>query len=229
MLELLEKPDIKGPVGPEHADAFADAFGGFPYAYGASGDRPHCVWQEVTWSLFDAHLAGVTPIGIYPMVYDPWHHVGGPEAFDDNRRYQRSRDRDLWRCKWGVVDIDASTDARTGQGTQAEVLDAGFAIQAELGTGAWVERTRSGGIHVWLFVDDWVRCDDMRGFLANAVHHSGADIDGIFPRADECSGPPGNFVRLPYFGNAPHGRQTMVDGWGEPIPLAVFLEELTAE
>jgi len=208
-------------------DTFLEAFQGFPYAYGASGDRPHCVWDEVTPDLVAAHLGGTKPIGVYPMVYDPRYRVGGPAAFSTDRLYRYGDDRSLWMCRWGCVDIDAQSDTRAGQGTADECLEAGWALADAIGSGSFVERTRSGGAHVWLFVDDWVRCDDMRGFLGDAVARAGVRIDGIFPRADRCGGPPGNFVRLPYFGAAETGRLTMVNRQGRPISFADFLEAVT--
>ena len=226
---VLDRLHVSG-LTAEDVDLFADVFTGFPHAWGASGDRPRCIWEDVTPRTILRHLEGTAPMGVYPMVYDPTHRAGGPSAFHEQHRiYQESHRLDLWMCRWGCVDLDAHKPGRRGQGTEAEILDAGRTIQAVLdgaGLGSWIERTRSGGIHVWLLVDDWVRCDDMRRALGHAVDVAGVTIDSIYPRVDHALGPPGNFVRLPYFGASEPGRLTMLDDQDLPLSLYDFLKEI---
>jgi len=226
---LADRLDVSGLTAAD-VDLFADVFTGFPHAWGASGDRPRCIWEDVTARTIIRHLEGTTPMGVYPMVYDPTHRAGGPSAFHDKHRiYQQGHRRDLWRCRWGCVDLDADQPGRRGQGTETEILTAGRTIQAVLcaaGLGTWIERTRSGGIHVWLFVDDWVRCDEMRRALNHAVDVAGVAIDSVYPRADQAVGPPGNFVRLPYFGASEPGRLVMLDAQNLPLSIHDFLDEV---
>jgi len=230
---MLTETDGRLPTSgltAEDVDLFCDVFTGFPHAYGASGERAWCVWEDVTADLIGRHLEGYRPVGIYPMVYDPHHTVGGPSCFTpQGRLYQSPARNDLWMCRWGCIDLDARAGCKVGQGTADEVLTAGRTIQAALrlkNLETWIERTRSGGIHVWLFVDDWVRCDDMRGTLEWAVDTADVAIDAIFPRVDHALGPPGNFVRLPYFGASEPGRLTMLDDNDDPLPLHDFLDEV---
>jgi hypothetical protein len=226
---VLDRLPVSG-LTAEDVDLFADVFTGFPHAWGASGDRPCCIWEDVTARTITRHLEGTAAMGVYPMVYDPACTVGGPGAFHEKHRlYQQSHRNDLWQCRWGCVDLDAHQPGRRGQGTETEILAAGHNIAAVLdgaGLGTWIERTRSGGIHVWLFVDDWVRCDEMRAALGHAVDVAGATIDSIYPRADHAPGPPGNFVRLPYFGASQPGRLTMLDDQDLPLSLYDFLDEV---
>ena len=66
----------------------------------------------------------------------------------------------------------------------------------------------------------------MRGTLEWAVDTADVAIDAIFPRVDHALGPPGNFVRLPYFGASEPGRLTMLDDNDDPLPLHDFLDEV---
>lgn len=86
-------------------------------------------------------------------------------------------------------------------------------------------RSKSGGAHLFLFLDDWYPAAEIREYLieiASAIGHSGCEI---FPKQDKIlsdRGDVGNFINLPYFDS----EQTMryaVDKTGKDLGLDDFL------
>ena len=213
---------------------FYMTFHGFPHAWGESGDNPHAVWEDLTLAHFRRHLDGEIPLGIYPMTYDPTNKHVGPRGWVEEgegkivRTYPDMR-KELWVCSWGCIDIDAQSDAHTGQGTEDEVMEYAFSIHNILqvqSIPSWVERTRSGGAHIWVFADTWCSTTDMRRCLLAAEEMAGVPTDSPFPKSEWLTGPPGNFVRLPYHGKrARIDRQVVVNEQGEPLSLEDFLQE----
>ncbi len=210
---------------------FHMTFHGFAHAWGDSGDHPRTIWEDLTLAHFRRHLEGEVPLGIYPMVYDPTNKHVGPRGWDDDRRYP-NMDPDLWVCSWGCVDIDAQSDSHKGQGTEDEVADYAFSlgnVLAAQNITPWVERTRSGGAHVWVFPDTWCSTVDMRRCLQAAEQIAGVPTDSPFPKSESLAGPPGNFVRLPYYGNRVRpDRQVIIEPDGTPVPLEGFLHDANA-
>lgn len=210
---------------------FQMTFHGFPHAWGESGDNPHAVWEDLTPNHFRRHLVGELALGIYPMVYDPTNKHVGPRGWDDNRRYPDMQ-KDLWVCAWGCIDIDASGDDHAGQGTEDEVADYAYNIHAILAAQnvpSWIERTRSGGAHIWVFADTWCPAADMRRCLQAAEEIADVPTDSPFPKSEHLQGPPGNFVRLPYWGaRKRYDRQVILDEDGQPLPMEQFLHDANA-
>jgi len=218
---------------------FHMTFHGFTHAWGESGDNPHAVWEDLTITHFRRHLDGEIPLGIYPMVYDPTCKDVGPRGWEEHTsndhvvRTYPDMQKELWMCSWGCVDIDARSDQHVGQGTEDEVADYAFSLHNVLGAQgipAWVERTRSGGAHVWVFADTWCSTVDMRRCLQAAEEIAGVPTDSPFPKSEWLTGPPGNFVRLPYHGKrARVDRQVVIDDRGVPYTLEDFLHEANSE
>ena len=217
---------------------FHMTFHGFPHAWGESGDRPHAVWEDLTLTHFRRHLVGEIALGVYPMVYDPTNKHVGPRGWVEEERdgttirsYPEMK-KDLWVCSWGCIDIDASGDDHAGQGTEDEVMDYASSLRMILhvqGIPAWVERTRSGGAHVWVFSDTWCATTDMRRCLQAAEEIAEVPTDSPFPKSEWLQGPPGNFVRLPYWGaRKRHDRQVILDEDGQPLSLEDFLHASNA-
>jgi len=218
-------------TGSDLTSWFHMTFHGFPHAWGESGDHPRTIWEDLSLAHFRRHLEGEAPLGIYPMVYDPNNKHVGPRGWDTNRRYPDMQP-DLWVCAWGCIDIDAQSDHHKGQGTEDEVADYAFSLRAVLaaqGVTSWVERTRSGGAHIWVFPDTWCSTVDMRRCLQAAEQIADVPTDSPFPKSESLPGPPGNFVRLPYYGNrARPDRQVIIEEDGTPIPLEGFLHDVNA-
>ena len=115
------------------SEVFHSLFEGFPYAQGT--DAGGCAWVGVTSETIEMHLDGKTMIGIYPMVYDPekkHHGTAGFIADDSNRPIYPDMRQDLWKCKWGAIDIDEGDDSVVYGQNAATILQA-------LDIQAWVE------------------------------------------------------------------------------------------
>ena len=191
------------------AGAFKNVFQGFPYAYGT--DSGGCRWISVSTELIENHLSGSEMIGIYPMVYDPHKQEGGPAGFIQSSSDLKARPiypdmkRELWMCTWGAIDIDE------GDVDSEIIAKNAVTLFSALGITAWLERSRSKGYHVWIFAEEWIPVALMRKALQAVMQLAGGDYDAVYPKSDSLDGPPGNYIRLPYGGERPYGRQVMVN------------------
>tara|TARA_R110000823_G_scaffold50218_2_gene126103 strand:- start:935 stop:1993 length:1059 start_codon:yes stop_codon:yes gene_type:complete len=190
--------------------AFGKLFQGFAYAHGT--DSGGCRWVTVDTLKFERHLTGEEMIGTYPMVYDPHRQAGGPAGFieasvlDQTKPVYPDMSEDLWHCKWGAIDIDEGEDALTIARSAENLFQA-------LDIVSWVELSRSKGCHLWIFNQDWVPAKVMRQAMQAVMQMVGANYDAVYPKQDYLDGPPGNYMRLPYGGSRPEGRQeVIVDG-----------------
>ena len=86
-------------------------------------------------------------------------------------------------------------------------------------------RSKSGGAHLYLFLNDWYPAADIRDYLSevsSALGHSGCEI---FPKQDQIlseRGDVGNFINLPYF-DAKQSTRYAVDKDGNDMELKDFL------
>ncbi len=116
------------------------------------------------------------------------------------------------RCRFGAIDID---NFRIDHAALARRVDA-------LGMPLIVDRSKSGGAHLWLFLTDWAPAARVRALLkrwAAALGHAGVEV---FPKQDQIDGAhDGNGIAAPYrkgtFAYGPHGN---VLGLGEFISRA---------
>ena len=194
-------------------NALFELFTGFDFAYGT--DEGGCRWQPLTDELAERHLSGEEMIGVSPMVYDPYMNHGGPAKFGAGRKYV-DMEPELWMCKWGAMDIDEGEDSLVLAQNAATVL---WAMDIR----AWVELSRSKGCHVWVFATEWVEAAVMRKALMAALQLTGAPYDAVYPKQDSLDGPPGNYMRIPYGGKRPEGRQEILDPNGEPLEYYDFV------
>jgi hypothetical protein len=199
--------------------AFIRLFEGNEEAYGA--DEGGCVRGDPPW---EAHLAGDTPMGVYPIkVYDPTSP--GPLA-------------SAFTVQWGCVDLDVKS-AKKPSGDYATEKDASVAawnlvkVLAALDIAAFVERTRSKGRHVWVFADQWVPAAAMRRALIVACKLAEVTTREVNPKQERLDeGQLGNYVRLPYPGvaiNHDADRQVMVrPGLHVPYDYETFVADAEA-
>lgn len=170
---------------------------------------------------FSAHLYGQsTPIGVYPMV-PIQQGVGGPLG---------------WSVCWGCVDLDVKGPShKTGYESTAKAYEAACNLRAVLkhqGITSWVEVTRSGGYHVWIFATEWVEASTMRRALLVACEVAGVPPTEVNPKSEGFADPAtlGNYVRLPYPGwvgvdGGTDERRVMLDEDGEEIGLVTFVAD----
>src|SRR5690606_14329823 len=70
----------------------------------------------------------------------------------------------------------------------------------------WIERSRSGNAHVWVFFSEPCPAWAARGILSAATESLGRPDVEVFPKQDELRldidgrQPLGNYINLPYFG-----------------------------
>lgn len=189
-------------------EQFAELFEGRKSHYGldAGGSQPTApmVWADSLWR---RHLDGTRPIGVYPMVSD------------DNE----------WFVKWGCVDFDIKGEGhkKFDYENEAEAHEAALDLQLVLETWSimsWLERTRSGGRHVWVFAEEWVPAAIMRRALLVACEVAGASQREVNPKAEVGDNPDylGNYVRLPYAGKSRPIFGHRVD---VPMSLAYFVTD----
>lgn len=66
--------------------------------------------------------------------------------------------------------------------------------------GAWVEQSRSGNFHLWVFFTEDVEAWVAQAILRDAVNAAGAPRTEVFPKqAELLPGMVGNYINLPYF------------------------------
>lgn len=157
------------------------------------GDTGRAIYKPYTYAAVEAHLTGVEPIGVYPTY---------PDA-----------DGSRWTF-WGCCDIDT--------GEWAEAFQLATAL-AGMGLVPHVERSRSKGWHIWVFVPEPVQAWEMRRCLKVAYAAIDLPAKEANPKSEVLApNQLGNYVRLPYSGQAKAGRQCMMEGWrsvGDGAPM----------
>lgn len=187
---------------------FADLFRGRLDAFGTEEggcDRDTTLSYEAR---IHAHLDGSRPMGVYPM-----RHHGRPRPGDTMRSG--------WWVNWGCIDFDEGEEASWAHAQNVRL------VLAEFGVTAWVERSRSKGYHVWVFLDRPTNARLVRHALLGACQVVDAPTREINPKQESLSnGQLGNYVRLPYPGHAglePVGdRRVCVDPRGTVFSLVDF-------
>jgi hypothetical protein len=201
-------------------ERFARLFSGRTEAHGAEGGM--CVREALTDQHFSNHLWGEEPIGVYPMF---------PQVISDED------DAVKWYVNWGCVDLDVAAPHKR----RWDYENTGDALRAAcnlvnalnvLGIVGWVEASKSGGYHVWVFSDWWIEASVMRRALLVACDIAEVPPSEVNPKAEsfEDEGTLGNYVRLPYVGAlAGEVTRPVINPWtGEPIPLGDFLDQAEA-
>jgi hypothetical protein len=156
------------------------------------------------------HLNGTAPIGTYLL----------------------DGQGDTVKCRWGCVDFDEGEAASWAYALNLQT------ILAEFDVDAWVERSRSKGYHVWIFLTAWTPARLVREALLAACQMVGSPIKEVNPKQIELEYDDeldrerlGNYVRLPYPGAmAADGealrldaRRVVVDDDGVPYTLEEFV------
>ena len=199
-------------------DDFAALFAGNTDAYGL--DRGGCLRTTVTITNYANHLYGTNPMGVYPIE----RFVG----YEGDEVYQG--------CMWGCVDIDVKgpnhvtgVDQETAW-VQAQNLRSALKT---FGIRGWIEHTRSGGYHVWVFTTDWCEPGSMRRALLVACEIAEVPPDEVNPKQEWLGEDQlGNYVRLPYPGTLserfdydPEEGQVVMDMDGIDMSLVNFVAD----
>lgn len=126
------------------------------------------------------HKGGDHALGVYPLV----------------ARMGASGSPTEWEVKWGCVDFDEGEAQSWQHAVRLQALLDKFDVTA------WIERSRSKGYHVWVFMNTWTPAWVVRRALLVATAAVGAPTKEINPKTEWFADPEtlGNYVRLPYPG-----------------------------
>ena len=122
------------------------------------------------------------------------------------------------QCKWGALDIDQYDLDHKGLQNKINKLKLPFVHC----------RTKSGGAHLYLFLDQFYDAADIREYLTEfsvALGFSGCEI---FPKQDRIlseRGDVGNFINMPYH-NAEETMRYAFNEKGEALELSEFLDKV---
>jgi len=202
-----------------NAKRFAVLFRGFEGRYGRydlagrksekgkEEGRARTVDSVISLKDYASHIEGGVGIGVIPLL-------------EDNTVYFAAIDVD-------VYDKDAQEKAKLTHGEVARALAR---------TPLIVTRSKSGGIHIWLFSKEGVSAKSATDYLKVQASLIGAGGSEVFPKQTERSSSVdvGNWINLPYFGDSrkavvPNQVGTVIEM--QELDLDQFLEvaELAAE
>lgn len=186
-------------------EKFYSIFKGLPSAWGSIKNL--CIKEPVTQETVMKHLEGTRSLGIYPI-------------FEQELLLWASADFDF------KAEVDRETLSLEKAREFGEVL-------FELGIKHyWLERSKSGLIHLWILFKEPVLAMKIRYIFKKIAARLGLkEVNGvfeIFPKQDRLEdGQYGNFMHLPYHGalnGGSHDRRTMINPDTElPISLNEFL------
>lgn len=118
--------------------------------------------------------------------------------------------RDDDTVRWGCVDFDEGEADSLIHALNLRLCLARFGIEGH------VERSRSKGYHVWVFLADWTPASLVRRALTAACQIVDAPTKEVNPKQTTTDGGTriGNYVRLPYGGQRAEGRQCVLVAGG---------------
>lgn len=135
------------------------------------------------------------PVGVYPMVREiismnGQGHLPG-----------------AWAVHWGCVDFD--------EGDRDSLVHACNLVRVlqHFDITSWIEKSRSKGYHVWVFLQDWTYAATVRRALLAACQIAQAPTKEINPKQETLAEDAvGNYVRLPYPPDTTDGRRQVWTG-----------------
>ncbi|MER8923410.1 hypothetical protein [Mesorhizobium sp. M0802] len=157
-----------------------------------TGRGPRDVPGSPTPDLWRQHLGGVVPLGIRPVRADGM-------------------------CRWGVIDVDGR-DVPSGSYGDVRLADVVNEVE-RANLPLIVCRSKSGGAHLMLFLDDWTPQKTVNGALKVMAAKLGFPRADVFPRADG----PGNWLNMPYFEGDQRTNRYAVKAGGLMMTLAEFV------
>lgn len=184
------------PVTPAQLLIFSKLFEGSVHSFGQwdrNSGKMFTVKEPPTVANFKDHLDGKKGIGIVPIYHDRF-------------------------SKWGAIDIE-----------EENLRDAGISIfdlestVRERNLPLMVCRSKSGGAHLYFFLNEAIPTAGLRGTLTDWAGRVGFGGVEVFPKQNETSDSAlGNWINLPYFDSGKTERY-MVEG-GKKQPFSYFLE-----
>ena len=146
------------------------------------------------------HLEGEPPIGVYPLF---------------RKDYQRTAE---WYVNWLAVDLDE------GEPDFVHACNL-YRLLGRFGVQAWIERSRSKGFHVWVYLRQPLTAEMGREAMLGACRLVDVPTKEVYPKQTVLEGKGfGNCLLLPYPNMGNPGRQGVVDLHDEPYGLDEFVE-----
>jgi len=160
-------------MNEESVDQFQKIFSGNKDGYGLYTGKGHIfVKKPVSKELYKQHLAGQLSLGIVPIRADG-------------------------KCKFGALDLDDHKQGGIKKDFDYESLLKKIKF---LKLPLIVFKSKSGGAHAYLFLQEWVPAIDVRHILKKMAYALGCSRDvEIFPKQNMLKqGEDGSFINLPY-------------------------------
>ena len=189
-------------------DTFASLHQGGRIATNYDGIRPLVDAQGVAYSAegepyVDAvreHLTGEPPIGVYPLF---------------RKDYQRTAE---WYVNWLAVDLDE------GEPDFVHACNLQRLLQ-RFGVQGWIERSRSKGFHLWVYLRQPLTAEMGREAMLGACRLVDVPTKEVYPKQTILEGKGfGNCLLLPYPNMAAPGRQVVINADDEPYDFNEFVE-----
>ena len=190
----------------ELSGKFMKLFSGLDRAYGTYVLKEEDKYRE------DGKVLGKATTIREPVTKELWEkHLNGEQGIgivpinDDNK------------CVFGAIDIDDYT---------FENYDRILAKINELGFPLFPCRSKSGGLHIYLFTDTWVPASLMQKKLTAMASMLGFGTSEIFPKQTEIiaeRGDIGGWINMPYF-NAKNTDRYLVNFGNEAYKVSRFLD-----
>jgi len=124
------------------------------------------------------------------------------------------------KCKFGVIDIDTYPIDHAQLCKRLKQFSVPMIVC----------RSKSGGAHLYLFLDEWMQASTLREYLSEIAAAMGHAQCEIFPKQDKIlaeRGDVGNFINLPYF-DAENTTRYAFDLDGNDLELDAFLDLVEA-
>ena len=175
----------------EQIDIFRSIFKGRHDAYGA-GDGV-CIKEPLSDEVLQGHFNGIRRIGLYPL---------SPEILDGKGTY------------WIVADADDKENDRLAEAIALKE------ILAQRGIDSHIERSKSKGYHIWVFLSAPIEATKAREAMRSALDalekDTGYKIKEIFPKQEFIDPNDinnfGNYINLPMFGrDLVNGKTALLD------------------
>ena len=145
------------------------------------------------------HLEGEPPIGVYPLF---------------RKDYQRTAE---WYVNWLAVDLDE------GEPDFVHACNL-YRLLGRFGVQAWIERSRSKGFHVWVYLRQPLTAEMGREAMLGACRLVDVPTKEVYPKQTVLEGKGfGNCLLLPYPNMGNPGRQVVVARHDEPYGLDEFV------
>ena len=147
------------------------------------------------------HLDGEPPIGVYPLF---------------RKDYQRTAE---WYVNWLAVDLDEGEPDFIHACNLQRLLER-FNVRG------WIERSRSKGFHVWVYLRQPLTAEFGREAMMGACRLLDVPTKEVYPKQIALDGKGfGNCLLLPYPNMGNPGQQVIINDDDTPYPLDAFVEQ----